>query len=79
VTGKVKSIYMTDKGRVRQNNEDNGGGFENKHGQRLAIVADGMGGHRAGDVASEMTVTTLRNHCGSRVKRLKQPIKQKFG
>ncbi len=61
VTGKVKSIYMTDKGRVRQNNEDNGGVFENKHGQRLAIVADGMGGHRAGDVASEMTVTTLQS------------------
>ena len=28
-------------------------GFLNQAGQRLAIVADGMGGHRAGDVASE--------------------------
>ena len=27
---------------------------------RLAIVADGMGGHRAGDVASKMTVTNLQ-------------------
>ena len=27
----------------------------------LAIVADGMGGHRAGDVASGMTITELKN------------------
>lgn len=60
VTGEVNAIFMTDKGRVRQNNEDNGGIFVNKDGQRLAIVADGMGGHRAGDVASEMTVATLQ-------------------
>ena len=26
----------------------------------LAIVADGMGGHRAGDVASHMTVMKLK-------------------
>jgi PPM family protein phosphatase len=60
VTGEVKAIFKTDKGRVRQNNEDNGGVFVNKNRQRLAIVADGMGGHRAGDVASEMTVSSLK-------------------
>lgn len=60
VTGEVKAIFMTDKGRVRQNNEDNGGVFVNKDGHRLAIVADGMGGHKAGDVASEMTVSSLK-------------------
>lgn len=56
----VKAIFKTDKGRVRQNNEDNGGVFVNKDGHRLAVVADGMGGHRAGDVASEMTVSILQ-------------------
>jgi PPM family protein phosphatase len=60
VTCVVKAIFKTDKGRVRQNNEDNGGVFLNQGGQRLAVVADGMGGHRAGDVASEMTVSSLQ-------------------
>lgn len=50
---------MTDKGKVRQHNEDNGAIVFNQNGQRLAIVADGMGGHRAGDVASSLTVEKL--------------------
>lgn len=56
----MKAVFMTDQGRVRQHNEDNGGIFINSSGQRLAIVADGMGGHRAGDVASEMTLSSLK-------------------
>jgi PPM family protein phosphatase len=57
---KVKAVYRTDRGRIRQNNEDSVGTFVNKEGQLLAIVADGMGGHRAGDVASQMTVAHLQ-------------------
>lgn len=56
----MKAIFKTDRGRIRQHNEDNGGIYFNRSGQRLAIVADGMGGHRAGDVASEMTLTNLK-------------------
>ncbi|KON89140.1 protein phosphatase [Sporosarcina globispora] len=56
----MKAVFMTDRGKVRQHNEDNGGIYVNRSGQRLAIVADGMGGHRAGDVASEMTLTSLK-------------------
>lgn len=56
----VKVVFMTDQGRIRQNNEDAGGIFVNKDGHRLAIVADGMGGHRAGDIASSMTVSYLQ-------------------
>ncbi len=55
----LKEIFMTDKGKVRHHNEDNGAIVFNKSGQRLAIVADGMGGHRAGDVASRLTVEKL--------------------
>ncbi|EUJ24636.1 serine/threonine protein phosphatase [Listeria grandensis FSL F6-0971] len=51
--------FRTDRGRIRNHNEDNGGIFENQLGNPLVIVADGMGGHRAGDVASEMAVRLL--------------------
>ncbi|MEI5906126.1 Stp1/IreP family PP2C-type Ser/Thr phosphatase [Bacillus spongiae] len=58
----MKAIFLTDTGKVRQHNEDHGGVFINQHGDRLAIVADGMGGHNAGDVASEMTVSLLADY-----------------
>lgn len=57
----MKAVFMTDQGKVRLHNEDSGGIFKNLDGHRLAIVADGMGGHRAGDVASGMTMAELKN------------------
>ncbi|MBM4763977.1 Stp1/IreP family PP2C-type Ser/Thr phosphatase [Bacillus sp. B15-48] len=57
----MNTIFLTDRGKVRSHNEDSGGIFMNQVGQYLAIVADGMGGHRAGDVASEMTVLFLKD------------------
>lgn len=56
----MKAVFKTDRGKIRQHNEDNGGVFLNENGQCLAIVADGMGGHRAGDVASEMALHHLQ-------------------
>ncbi len=56
----MRTIFRTDRGKVRQHNEDNGGIFINSEGVHLAIVADGMGGHRAGDVASTMTIDMLK-------------------
>ncbi|MGM0844550.1 MAG: Stp1/IreP family PP2C-type Ser/Thr phosphatase [Bacillota bacterium] len=55
----MKSVHFTDKGKVRQHNEDSVGVFNNKDGDCLAVVADGMGGHRAGDVASTLTINKL--------------------
>ncbi|MGJ9381359.1 Stp1/IreP family PP2C-type Ser/Thr phosphatase [Salipaludibacillus sp. CF4.18] len=48
----MESIYQTDIGQVRAHNEDNGAVVEDQIGQTLALVADGMGGHQAGDLAS---------------------------
>ena len=56
----MKAVFRTDRGRIRSNNEDNGGTFVNQDGHCLAIVADGMGGHLAGEVASGMTLTQLQ-------------------
>ncbi len=49
---------MSDVGLVRSLNEDNWGWRKLSNRARLYVVADGMGGHDAGEVASEMAVTT---------------------
>lgn len=51
---KLKWGASTDTGMVRQQNEDSFAAEEN-----LFIVADGMGGHNAGEVASALAVTTV--------------------
>ena len=57
----------SDVGSVREQNEDAfhtllGTGSDNELFDALLIVADGMGGHAAGEVASEMAVTNLPRH-----------------
>ncbi len=51
---KLKWGASTDTGMVRQQNEDSFAAEEN-----LFVVADGMGGHNAGEVASALAVTTV--------------------
>lgn len=58
----MKSFYLTDAGRVRSHNEDSVTILKNASNEYLMIVADGMGGHRAGEVASSLVVT----HFGKR-------------
>ena len=49
----------SDIGLKRKINEDRAAFFERPDHFKLAILADGMGGHNAGDVASEMAITEM--------------------
>lgn len=55
----MKASYLTDSGRVRSHNEDSVTILKNENGEYLLIVADGMGGHRKGEVASSIVVSRL--------------------
>ena len=55
----MKTFYLTDAGRVRTHNEDSVTILKNKSGEHLLMVADGMGGHRKGEVASSIAITHL--------------------
>lgn len=55
----MKSFYLTDPGIVRSHNEDSVIIVKNMLGEHMLIVADGMGGHRAGEIASGIAVSHL--------------------
>ena len=54
----IRSFGMTDAGTVRPNNEDC---FLADDELALFVVADGMGGHAAGEVASRLAVEAIEN------------------
>ena len=56
---RIVSAGLTDIGRKRDNNEDT---FFNDDQVGLYIVADGMGGHRAGEVASSTVVSSVKDY-----------------
>lgn len=51
--------YLSDTGKVRSHNEDSVTIVKNLSNEVLMVVADGMGGHRAGEVASSLAVSTM--------------------
>lgn len=56
---KMKISLLTDIGQKRSNNQDFINKYDNRAGITLLVLADGMGGHLAGNIASEMAVTDL--------------------
>ena len=51
--------YITDPGKVRERNEDSVSIVENGAKEKLLIVADGMGGHKDGEVASKIALNLI--------------------
>ena len=48
--------YLTDPGKVRTHNEDSVIIVKDKSGEYLMAVADGMGGHKGGEIASSIDI-----------------------
>jgi len=55
----IESAGITDVGKKRKNNEDY---LFLDDDQKLYVVADGIGGHQAGEVASKLVVETIRDY-----------------
>ena len=55
----METFYLTDTGLVRDHNEDSVIILTNEDGATFMAVADGMGGHSAGEVASSIAISYL--------------------
>ena len=56
----LNAQFFTDTGQHRDKNEDAGGIFYNQTHQQLLVLCDGMGGHKAGEIASQFVTYELQ-------------------
>jgi len=63
----IEIVGLTDTGKVRDHNEDN---LTMDTHLGLAVLADGMGGYQAGEVASKIAVETIREELSKPLKNL---------
>jgi protein phosphatase len=68
---------LSDVGCVRQVNEDRGSWLHNEQGA-LLLVADGMGGHAAGEVASSLAVEVIRRAYAEADTAIEQTLERAF-
>jgi len=61
----VQLVNKTDIGRIRAVNEDSSFAQTDLNGFAFAVIADGMGGHQAGDLASTMAVDEIQKQMKS--------------
>ncbi len=55
----METFFLTDTGKVREHNEDSVTILKNSNNEYMLAVADGMGGHKAGEVASSMAINHI--------------------
>jgi protein phosphatase len=67
----LKVGFKTDRGRLKLRNEDS---LHVDSELGLFIIADGLGGHKAGEVASSLAVTKIAAHIGERVGAADNPV-----
>jgi serine/threonine protein phosphatase PrpC len=65
----MMAVGLSDRGKVREINEDAFRILQSLEARVLAVVADGMGGHLAGEVASRMAVDSVCNSVGARLRK----------
>jgi len=74
----VQVASLSHVGQVRANNEDAWCEFTTGAGWRLLVVADGMGGHRGGEVASRIAVDTIGQVLGASHEEPEQSLRKAF-
>ena len=58
----MQAYSKTDIGKAREMNQDFIYVSEEKQGMRLCILADGMGGYKGGEIASNLATTSARTY-----------------
>ena len=60
----MEYYYLTDPGKMRDHNEDSVTIVKNKNNEILLAVADGMGGHKSGEIASSIAISHIGKRFG---------------